>query len=491
MPPVGGARNRRDRVPSAIVEGDAVPAAPSDLDTKYVPFPDFSEWVGYEVDVRSWEAEKAKLDAYRTESAEFFDRARQAVTKAAAIETGAIEDLYTHDRGLTITVAVEAAAWQEAVAKAGEKKRGLLEGQLRAYGTVLDFATKQRPIAQAWIRQLHGELCAGQDTYSVFTVQGQQEHALEKGAYKSQPNHVFRPADETWHFYAPVLDVLPEMQRLCETLESDSFRSAHPTLQTAYAHYALVRIHPFADGNGRVARALASVFTVRAASVPLLITLQDKNEYVDALEAADAGNGQRFVDFIGRRVLDSMRIAETSFRAARLDPSEPLERIEKLYFTRSGFGIERLDQAALDLGRAFHDALKKQAGEHVNRPSVRFEFSLPSNIAPGVVTPHYRLPVGVHANIEVVAATVGPVGASEVYHWHVEIPSDPTLEDELRVVPNSRPGRPIGIRVKEVLPALTITAEILLELEARQTITEILVGLVEKTATALGQKGYR
>ena len=45
----------------------------------------------------------------------------------------------------------------------------------------------------------------------------------------------------------------------------------HPAVQAAYAHYALTAIHPFADGNGRLARTVASVFLMRSAGVPLFL----------------------------------------------------------------------------------------------------------------------------------------------------------------------------------------------------------------------------
>ena len=66
-----------------------------------------------------------------------------------------------------------------------------------------------------------------------------------------------------------------------------AFEQAHPVLRTAYAHYALVVVHPFADLNGRAARALASTFLLQAQQIPLVIFADQRNEYLDALTAAD------------------------------------------------------------------------------------------------------------------------------------------------------------------------------------------------------------
>ena len=118
-----------------------------------------------------------------------------------------------------------------------------------------------------------------------------------KGQYKQHPNHVL-PPDGSLHSYAPVLETQMEMQRFVGELNTDGFRTAHPALQAAYAHHAFVWIHPFADGNGRVARALASIFTLRTDSIPLLILLEHKAEYLTALREADRGQRQPVVNFV-------------------------------------------------------------------------------------------------------------------------------------------------------------------------------------------------
>jgi Fic family protein len=144
-----------------------------------------------------------------------------------------------------------------------------------------------------------------------MTAIGPQEQRLTKGRYKVLPNHV-RTRDGTDHSYAPV-DVTPaEMARLVGELRTKAFVAAHPVVQAAYAHYGLVVIHPFADGNGRVARALASVFTYRAISMPIVILSEQKETYLDALEGADGGNYQMFVDFMLERTVGTILFVRES-----------------------------------------------------------------------------------------------------------------------------------------------------------------------------------
>jgi fido (protein-threonine AMPylation protein) len=159
------------------------------------------------------------------------------------------------------------------------------------------------------VRRLHELATAAQDTYEVVVPLGDQRVTqrvpLRGGDYKEHPNHV-READGTVFAYAPVDRVSDEMHRLVTELSTPEFAQSHPVIQAAYAHYCFVRIHPFADGNGRVSRALASVFLLRAASVPLVIYADQKGEYLDALKSVDHGTRDALVGFVFDRTLDAI-----------------------------------------------------------------------------------------------------------------------------------------------------------------------------------------
>ncbi len=73
-----------------------------------------------------------------------------------------------------------------------------------------------------------------------------------------------------------------------------------PDIQAAWLQHRFTQIHPFQDGNGRVARALTSLVLVQAGIFPLVVTRDDRIEYIDALEAADAGQLKPLVNLIAR-----------------------------------------------------------------------------------------------------------------------------------------------------------------------------------------------
>jgi hypothetical protein len=63
-----------------------------------------------------------------------------------------------------------------------------------------------------------------------------------------------------------------------------------PIIVAAWFHHRFTQIHPYQDGNGRVARALTTLILLRADLLPLVIDRNLRIDYIKALEAADAGD---------------------------------------------------------------------------------------------------------------------------------------------------------------------------------------------------------
>lgn len=69
----------------------------------------------------------------------------------------------------------------------------------------------------------------------------------------------------------------------------------HPVVAAAYAHWAIARIHPFENGNGRTARLCQDFLLIRQGFLPTGIPKSKRNEYYRALEEADLGDGKDLV----------------------------------------------------------------------------------------------------------------------------------------------------------------------------------------------------
>lgn len=356
------------------------PAELAEIDAQYKPFPSFENWPKELSSADAWEHSRGEFEEISKGAADTDLREAQAVAmRAAAFDTGAIEGLYSTDRGLTLTVATQAAAWEQEVAKRGPDARAFFEAQLSAFELVLDQATGRFPkVTQAWIRRLHEETTTPQDTYKVHTPLGVQEQPLPKGEYKSYPNHV-RTQDGQVHAYAPIDRTQSEMQRLVDEVDTTAFREAHPVVQASYMHYALAAIHPFADGNGRVARAVCSAYTYRSASVPLLVVVDRRNAYLEALAAADSGAPKDFVDFIGSATQEAMELVMDSLLTARTpQPEEQLKRISELYQGDSDY--RTLDSAAVALAEWTTQAAEAQIDRLGAPETVRLEVNEMSGV---------------------------------------------------------------------------------------------------------------
>lgn len=72
----------------------------------------------------------------------------------------------------------------------------------------------------------------------------------------------------------------------------------HPVRHAALAHYKLVFIHPFIDGNGRTSRLLMNLVLMRAGFPPVIIRRSDREIYYKHLQTANEGDVRPFIRFI-------------------------------------------------------------------------------------------------------------------------------------------------------------------------------------------------
>jgi Fic family protein len=97
------------------------------------------------------------------------------------------------------------------------------------------------------------------------------------------------------------------MKSFEQWLNSDRALSMHSVRYAALAHYKLVHIHPFSDGNGRTSRLLMNTILMRAGYPPVIIQKQQRHKYYDFLQFANEGDTRPFVRFIAEcteRTLD-------------------------------------------------------------------------------------------------------------------------------------------------------------------------------------------
>lgn len=101
---------------------------------------------------------------------------------------------------------------------------------------------------------------------------------------------------------------VPElMKEFIEWLKKDS--SDHPITISAQAHYKLVSIHPFTDGNGRTARLLMNLLLLQEGYPPAIIQKEERNKYINVIEKAQLGESLNdFLDLIYEAIDRSLDI---------------------------------------------------------------------------------------------------------------------------------------------------------------------------------------
>lgn len=78
----------------------------------------------------------------------------------------------------------------------------------------------------------------------------------------------------------------------------------HPVALAAEAHYRLVTIHPFVDGNGRTARLLMNLLLMMAGYPPAIIQKRERLAYIGALEKAQTGGSKSGYESLIYRAVD-------------------------------------------------------------------------------------------------------------------------------------------------------------------------------------------
>ncbi|WP_181416858.1 Fic family protein [Nitrospira lenta] len=460
-------------------------------DKSYKPIVDFIDWSSLALDVQAWNTHLSIVQELGSANSVKLDRAREVAKRAAAIDTGAIEGLYQLDRGITITIAAQTAMWQVAFEKEQEKVRLLIESQLDAYDYVLDLATKSVPIAEAYIRELHRKICSAQNTFKALTSAGIQEQQLNHGEYKKFPNHV-QKEDGTLHAYAPVQQTPMEMGRLCEIMRRQDFESAHPVLQAAYVHHAFTRIHPFQDGNGRVARALASIFLYRAASIPLLVLVDHRNAYIDALEAADSGECQTFVNFVTSRSRDAFVLVAESLRTAEVDdPVKTSRAIGDLYLTRGGYKHNQVDLAGQTLLHAVQTQIQKQVTEVPRAGELRFDVTRSGGDIQMPPTPDgYRTLVSIPKESIVLQAESLPPAATKVNrNLVIFVPRNCGRDDDIMILCRETNDL-LRVPISSVLGKERMVTDLRVAIFSNRVLGEILCQLKAQAESELKRHGY-
>lgn len=225
------------------------------------------------------EEKKKRLDKRRPLPKDALKRLQEGFRLYHTYHSNAIE-------GNTLTLQETRMVIEEGITVGGKPLNEYLEARntSSAYDLVEKLA-KRKEIDHVVIQQLHEEVTKGllEDAGKYRT-----KNVRITGAVKTPPNFAKVPA---------LVDNF--LQDLKKT-------RAHPIQKAAHLHHRLVEIHPFTDGNGRVARLLTNLFLIRNGYPPIVLRKEDRTKYYGHLRSADGGNLGPFANFTARAVEESL-----------------------------------------------------------------------------------------------------------------------------------------------------------------------------------------
>jgi len=158
-------------------------------------------------------------------------------------------------------------------------------GHSRAIELLYRLIAESRPLTEADLHALH----------TAIQTSVEVDYLKPVGAWKREPNSTLaKQGGKTVinDTYA-MPEQVPALMR--EWLDGIAMRRSDPGVSAldayAWSHATLVRIHPYADGNGRLARLVANVPVMEKGCLPILVPAEQRLEYIECLASWQLASG--------------------------------------------------------------------------------------------------------------------------------------------------------------------------------------------------------
>lgn len=284
-------------------------------------------------------AKKKELDSLRPLPKNALERLRRQFAIELAYNSNAIE-------GNSLTLNETRLVIEEGITVKGKPLREHFEAinHQKAFELLEHFIKEKTPVTEDMIKSIHKVILSGIDDEYAGRYRDINVRIL--GAVKSPPR--FEKVPWKMREYADYFNRNPDHLNVIEL--------------AAVAHYRLVEVHSFSDGNGRTARLLMNIILMRHGYPITMVLKVDRKKYYDRLKKADQGNLKPFIDFIGRNVersldmyLDTFKGGSEYISLAEAAKNTPYSQEYLSLLARKG----RIE--AIKIGRNWH--IKKEALE--------------------------------------------------------------------------------------------------------------------------------
>ncbi|MBQ9237090.1 MAG: Fic family protein [Prevotella sp.] len=155
-----------------------------------------------------------------------------------------------------------------------------------------EAVNRDMPLTENFIRTLHKTLL--REDYTVYkNLPGgmQTSYTIHAGRYKTRPNSVITRYGDRFEYASP--EETPALMNDLVTWynEEEAKGRLTPIELAILFHYRYIRIHPFEDGNGRIARLMVNYILLRHNLPMVVVRSRKKQDYLEALHKADLNVG--------------------------------------------------------------------------------------------------------------------------------------------------------------------------------------------------------
>jgi Fic family protein len=209
----------------------------------------------------------------------------------------------------------------------GKPFRDYLEmrGHDEALKKLYQFIHQDTVLTQSLIKELHK---------MILVEQYYDEKAeINPGEWKTLHNYLHSPTGERIDFAAPsdVPNLMSDLVNWVNNHISPPKRKKHkydlhPLLIAAGFHIRFIQIHPFGDGNGRMARILTNLILMLCGYQPAIVPTKGRDDYFIAINNGSLENPEELAIYLGKTVIKSL---ELSIRAAKGESIEDPDDLDK------------------------------------------------------------------------------------------------------------------------------------------------------------------
>lgn len=189
-----------------------------------------------------------------------------------------------------------------------------MQGHAKVLKRMEDIVHQEVILTESLIKEFHSLILVPD-----YDKSKEQEVETNPGHWKKQPNYLLTPTGEKLEFLPPE-EVPAAMNELINWANNQLHQNKlnrhnkkkynlHPLAIACAFHKRFIEIHPFGDGNGRMARILMNLILMQQGYMPAIVYLEQRQEYYRALNTSTFEDISPLASYIGQNLMKSMQLA--------------------------------------------------------------------------------------------------------------------------------------------------------------------------------------